>query len=238
MSISNSDSCHGLRETLDRIAELIKVLGFDGYVIKRARWRSLRRCCYCRMRIAEGFNAIIRISREDEWIYETCSRDHAIKLIIATLGKELARRLSNPIYADSRYSSFLKLMNILSKRRYEYISHDEPFRVHVFPENDKPEIIIVNNYPSGLGIWIDYIELNHRDFIVSLLDEIDTNFPDVEKELILDTRHTPYYEVNDVVKMVINLYCEYMNRGFKPSAPIRCGSSQEVTSNPIKGDNK
>jgi len=204
------------------IDELIKTLGFKGYMVRRARWRSLRSCCYCRMRVMEGFRVVIRISDENEWIFEACSRDHATKLVASVLGKEFAKRLSD-IYSDPKYATFLKFVKILSKRGYEYMSCDEPTRIHVFPENDKPEVLIFNGYPSSLGIWIDYIELKHRDFIASLLDEIAINFPDADKELILDIRHTPYYEVNDVKKMALDLYCMYMGRGFKPSVPITCG---------------
>jgi len=203
------------------IEELIKALEFKGYMIRKAKWKNARQCYYCRTRIVEGFNVAIKINYDDEWIFETCSKSHAIKLIVSTLSKEFARRLTD-IYADPKYASFLKLLKTLSKRGYEYVSYDEPFRVHAFPENNKPEVLIFNNYPTDLGIWIDYIELKHRDFIISLLDEIAINFSDANKELILDTRHTPYYEVNDVVRMVLELYCMYMQRGFKPSVPVRC----------------
>jgi len=208
---------------IEMIDGLIKALGFKGYTVRKARWRSIRICCYCRMRIMEGFRVVIKITDDNEWIFEACSRDHAVKLIASVLGKELARRLSNPIYSDPRYASFLKLAKILSKRGYEYMSCDELTRIHVFPENDKPEVVIANSYPNELRILIDYIELKHRDFIASLLDEIAINFPDSDKELLLDLRHTPWYELNDAKKMALDLYCTYMSRGFKPSTPVRCG---------------
>jgi len=209
------------------IEELIKSLGFKGYVIRRARWRGMHSCWYCRMRIMDGFRVVIKISDDIEWIFETCSRDHSMRLVASVLGKEFAKRLSDSIYGgDPRYVAFLKLVKILSKRFskicYEYMVCDEPIHIHVYPDSGKPEVIIFNGYPNKLRIWIDYIELRHKDFIISLLDEIAINFLDVDKELDLDLRHTPYYEINDAVKMIHDLYCRYIDYGFKPTVLVRC----------------
>jgi len=204
------------------IEELIKTLGFKGYIVRKAKWKSVRTCYYCKMCFIEGFRVIIRISDDTELIFESCSKEHAIRTVKSVLGKEFANRLSNPTYSDPKYASFLKFVKIISKRNYEYMSCDEPIHIHVFPESNKPEIIIFNGYPSKLRIWIDYIELRHKDFIISLLDEIAINFLDVDKELDLDLRHTPYYEIDDAVKMIRDIYCRYIDYGFKTIVPIRC----------------
>jgi len=196
--------------------EVARILGAS-YEIRRAKGGK---CDYCGILLeGECFKARVRIGIGG-FTYKACSREHAERLIARILGREYALRLSD---ADVLQASFMKLVKIISPYGYSNcIDATDPHYIHCYPEVDRPELVIRNYYPQTMLIDFDYIELAHRKIIEGVLDGIAYNFVDANKTLILDIRHTPYYELEEVKRTALEIYCRYARYGFKPDPPVDC----------------
>jgi len=200
------------------VRELARVLGYRGYEIKRAKWRQPKKCGYCGREVTDGCRVYMYRSGGYSYTY-ACSWEHGLKLLARELGEELAEDLSGPY--DPNDVVHEKLIGIL-RMLHNNVSFDSEV-IYSMPESGLPEVIIKNFYPYSVRITIDYIEVNQRDFIDSLLREVARILLGADVELLLDLRHTPREQILEAKKMVRELYCRYIEYGFKPVDYVECG---------------
>jgi len=203
------------------IDELLEMFGYTGYRIQRAKWRNYVRCDCCGTLATKGFRVILLCGSSYEY-YCACSREHAEKLVGWLLGSRLAARLSDdPL--SVQVVAINRLVQILRKW-YSRVKAYE-FGVYALPEDGKPEVSIKVFYPHFIKVRISFIEVSHREFLTSLLDEIGLHFMGTNVELEFDLWYTPWYEKIEASKMIRELYCKYYTKyGFRPAEDVVCGS--------------
>jgi len=200
-----------------KIDELLKLYGYKGYSIEKAKWKDPIRCCYCEKGITKGF----RVSLKTDWgseTYHVCSKEHAEKLVVKLLASRLARDLTD-FFAD-HFAAHSKLV-MIARKHHGYVMFNSNV-IYCPPENGMPEIVIRNLWPH-VEVWIDYIDVPHRDLLIRILDDIALRFLGSDVELLLDLRHTPKEQIMEAKAMVRELYCKYAEYGFRPVDHVVCG---------------
>ena len=192
--------------------------------ITKCKWKKEKACARCKRIILEGYR-VTWYTDDGSISYPVCCLKHAMDLIARL---ELEEKVKDLVYPfpdvhEIYVYSIVKALKRVGYRDEEFLTPSQSrtlgvgyWDIHVHPLRtiERPEILIdVKEDDKGLTfhILLDYLDKNHREIIVNIVNEIRKLALDSRILLDPDFRHSTredYEVLKPIFKSLKSEHCE------------------------------